>query len=136
MNSSGSELGFRPNHTLGSNSVYTAWPRRGARVPVRVSAAASRVSHSTGRFSVIGSTQIPTRGEPKIKPHKSSRLGWIATLFLAGAVFAQQERGSISGMVLDATGAVVPSAKLVITNRDTNTTFTTVSGDAGQYTIP
>jgi outer membrane receptor protein involved in Fe transport len=57
-------------------------------------------------------------------------------LFLAGAVFAQQERGSISGMVLDATGAVVPSAKLVITNRDTNTTFTTVSGDAGQYTIP
>jgi outer membrane receptor protein involved in Fe transport len=67
---------------------------------------------------------------------KSSGAIWTATLLAAAISFAQQERGTISGTVVDATGAVVPSARVTVTNRDTNTAFTTVSGEAGQYTVP
>ena len=54
---------------------------------------------------------------------------------LAVSVFAQQDRGTIAGTVTDATGATVPNAKVTITNRDTNTTFTTTTGESGQYTV-
>src|SRR6267378_2784985 len=67
---------------------------------------------------------------------KSSRLVWLAALVAASAVLAQQDRGTIAGTVVDATGAVVPSAKVVVANRDTNTTFTTTTGETGQYTVP
>src|SRR4051794_18749920 len=66
----------------------------------------------------------------------SSGLVWIAALVAASAVFAQQDRGTIAGTVSDATGAIVPNAKVVVTNRDTNTTFTTATGEGGQYTVP
>src|SRR5262249_30579730 len=61
---------------------------------------------------------------------------WIFALVAAPALFAQTERGTIAGTVTDATGAVVPGAKVVVTNNATNTGFTTSTGDAGQYTVP
>ena len=60
---------------------------------------------------------------------------FIAALITTSA-FGQQDRGTISGTVTDATGAIVPSAKVTVTNRDTNTTFTTDTGESGQYTVP
>jgi hypothetical protein len=58
------------------------------------------------------------------------------TLLLAGALFAQSERGSISGTVRDASGAVVPGAKVVVTNPATNSTLNTVTTESGDYTAP
>ena len=53
----------------------------------------------------------------------------IATTFLlclAGTIlFAQSERGTISGTVTDSTGAAVPQAKVTVTNLDTNTVVST-----------
>jgi outer membrane receptor protein involved in Fe transport len=55
---------------------------------------------------------------------------------LAAIVFAQSQRGTLTGTVSDKSGAVIPGAKVVITATATNTTFTTESGDAGQFTVP
>lgn len=58
------------------------------------------------------------------------------TLALAAIVFAQSERGSISGTVTDPAGAAVPGAKLIFVNRDTNATLNGISSDAGEYSVP
>lgn len=58
-------------------------------------------------------------------------------LCVAGiAAPAQVSRGTISGRVVDSTGAVVPKAAIVATDQATGSTYKTQSDDAGQYTIP
>ena len=58
-------------------------------------------------------------------------------LCLSGvALFAQSERGTISGTVTDASGAAVPEVKVTVTERSTNTSVTTVTNSAGDYTLP
>lgn len=52
---------------------------------------------------------------------------------LASVGSAQEDRGRISGLVTDPTGAVVPRAKVTLTNIETNVTQTTVSDGAGDY---
>src|SRR5215472_8674646 len=68
--------------------------------------------------------------------YHSSRLLWVVALIAATVAFAQQDRGTISGTVLDATGAVVPNARVTVTNPDTNTAFSTTTAESGQYTVP
>jgi len=63
------------------------------------------------------------------------RLAW--TFFLiAAAAFGQLDRGSITGVVTDPTGALVPSARIIIQNTATGAKYETVSNAAGQYTMP
>ncbi|HEY2933437.1 MAG TPA: TonB-dependent receptor [Acidobacteriota bacterium] len=50
--------------------------------------------------------------------------------------FAQTSLGSISGLLRDSSGAIVPGATLTLQNVDTNQTRTTVSNDAGLYSFP
>ena len=58
----------------------------------------------------------------------------LAALF-AASVFAQTPTGEISGIVHDATGALVPDAEIVAVNQNTNDTKTTRSNGQGQYTF-
>lgn len=51
-------------------------------------------------------------------------------------VFAQSQRGTITGTVLDRSGASIPGGKVVITAVATNTTSTTDAGDTGNFTVP
>jgi hypothetical protein len=61
----------------------------------------------------------------------------IAILCLAtSALFAQSERGNVTGVVTDQTGASVPGAELVLTQLSTNSANRAVSGSAGEYNIP
>jgi hypothetical protein len=60
----------------------------------------------------------------------------VCALSLAGLLFAQTERGTISGAVNDPTGAVVPGAKVTITNIATNVTNALVSNETGGYIAP
>ncbi|MGD0499150.1 MAG: carboxypeptidase-like regulatory domain-containing protein, partial [Bryobacteraceae bacterium] len=60
----------------------------------------------------------------------------ILTLFLAMALFGQEYRGTITGRVLDPSGAAVPGAHVNVTNTETNTHVTADSNTDGLYTMP
>jgi len=61
---------------------------------------------------------------------------WFTVLLIfAGRLFAQAT-GTILGTVTDATGAIVPNAKVTVTNTATNVEFRTVTSSAGDYNAP
>jgi hypothetical protein len=45
---------------------------------------------------------------------------------LVGPGLAQVERASITGVVTDKTGAVIPEVKIIVTNEATNTSLTLI----------
>jgi hypothetical protein len=57
-------------------------------------------------------------------------------LALTPTLHAQYDTGSVLGEIHDATGAVLPGTTVTALNKDTGATFTTVTGDSGQYEIP
>src|SRR6202011_765171 len=64
-----------------------------------------------------------------------SATGLLVWVSLSGAVlFAQSERGTITGTVADSTGAVVPKARVVVTNLATKLVSESQTNDAGDYT--
>ncbi len=50
--------------------------------------------------------------------------------------WSQEFRATLTGVVTDVQGAVIPGAKVVATHVDTGAKFNTVSGAEGQYTMP
>ena len=48
---------------------------------------------------------------------------------------AQADLGSCSGVVTDATGAVIPSAQVTLTNVATGAVRTTVTNSKGEYSV-
>jgi carboxypeptidase family protein len=52
------------------------------------------------------------------------------------AAFSQSYVGTIAGFVKDQSGAVVPNAKVVIKNEDTNEEHAVTSDPQGHYTVP
>jgi len=56
-------------------------------------------------------------------------------LFCAGALFAQSDRGVITGAVLDQAGAVVPNANVVARNTETGAQYETQTTATGNYTL-
>jgi hypothetical protein len=63
-------------------------------------------------------------------------LRFLPCFVAASLIFAQTDRGLINGTVTDSTGAAVPGANVVATNRATNVTFATLTTSTGDYTIP
>ena len=59
----------------------------------------------------------------------------ILLVSFASVGFAQSQNGSISGVVTDATGAVVANATVTVTNVATGAVRTTVTTGAGDYTV-
>jgi hypothetical protein len=59
----------------------------------------------------------------------------IAALFVYSA-FAQSTTGTITGLVSDSTGAVVPQASVTVKNQATGAQAETVSSNTGNYVIP
>jgi len=60
----------------------------------------------------------------------------IALCWAAATGFAQSDRGSITGIVTDSTGAGITGAKVTVTNNARGTQNSTVTTGAGNYTIP
>lgn len=59
-----------------------------------------------------------------------------AALLMAPGLTAQQDRGTISGTVVDAQGASVPGAEILVRNTGTNFQFKAAANDTGFYTAP
>jgi hypothetical protein len=57
-------------------------------------------------------------------------------LLISLPVFAQEFRSTLSGIVADATGAVIPNAVVVVTNTDTGVTVKLATDKSGMYTAP
>jgi hypothetical protein len=81
------------------------------------------------------------RGEMKMNPGRqgnvSRSLVRLACLTLVSfSLFAQSERGSITGTVHDSSGAVIPEAKITITNAATNAVSNAISNGSGEFTVP
>jgi len=56
--------------------------------------------------------------------------------FSTVSLFAQVDTGALSGVVMDATGAVVPNAKVVITQIETGFQTPLITNSAGFYSAP
>jgi len=59
----------------------------------------------------------------------------LTVVFFAGNVFAQEFRGSITGLVTDPSGAVVAGGRVTVTNVATNVTTWTLSNATGNYAV-
>lgn len=69
----------------------------------------------------------------KAKFRVLSALLWLITI--SAASYAQIGTGSVTGVLFDSTGAVVPDAEVVVTNVDRNTPHSTRTTTSGDYTV-
>jgi hypothetical protein len=60
----------------------------------------------------------------------------FSALVLSVAAFAQEYRATLTGIVTDPSGAVVPNARLTITNVATGASTVTKAGPSGSYLVP
>jgi hypothetical protein len=94
------------------------------------------------RFAKASTGFVETAaGLPAAKRRAPMRLHiWMCltcVLFLlTEGLFGQEYRGSLSGRVLDPSGAAVPGAHLTLTNIATNVRLTTDTNGEGHYTLP
>src|SRR5688572_32384267 len=66
---------------------------------------------------------------------------WLAVCLLCAtgavpAVLAQTTSGTITGIVSDQTGAVVPGAQVVVTSQATGFVRETITSETGEYRVP
>src|ERR1051326_739956 len=59
----------------------------------------------------------------------------VATLLFVATAFSQTITGSITGSVLDPSGAAIPGAKISATNQGTNLKYSAVSNTSGVYSL-
>ncbi|MCP9494342.1 MAG: TonB-dependent receptor [Pyrinomonadaceae bacterium MAG19_C2-C3] len=59
---------------------------------------------------------------------------WIA--IFSSSAFAQSDRGSITGTISDQSNAVVPNARIVATNTETNEERETTTSEQGSFSLP
>src|SRR6267154_2803067 len=59
----------------------------------------------------------------------------VPCLLLAPSAFAQVDEGSVTGVVQDATGAVLPNAKVTLLNTDQGLSQVTTTDASGVYTF-
>src|SRR5208282_1381728 len=71
----------------------------------------------------------------EISGRKFAVLLILALAVISSALLHAQDAASLTGVVTDASGAVVPGAKIVLANRSANLSYQAVSNATGSYTI-
>src|SRR4029077_4568518 len=67
---------------------------------------------------------------------RRKRQATFTVILMCGATFlvAQSERGTITGTIHDTSGAVIPQAKVILTNPATNVVVNLTTNGVGEYT--
>ena len=60
----------------------------------------------------------------------------LLTILCAGATFAQRDLATITGTVTDSSGAVIPGAKVIISEQGTGQNYELTTNAAGEFTRP
>jgi len=98
----------------------------------------------SNQFAQIGQTFLDREGflrptarrfNAKASGHTLATLIMLLWLFGTGRAGAQVTSGSLSGVVHDSTGAVIPEATVVLTDEATTATRRTVSNSTGAFTF-
>src|ERR1700730_6323132 len=63
-------------------------------------------------------------------------LSWISLFLIPIATLAQVSTASLTGLVTDQSGAVVPNVKMTLTLKATNTEHSTTTDQTGYYSFP
>lgn len=72
-----------------------------------------------------------------MRQHGLKILSWFLLFSLSiGNAAAQEITGSISGVVSDSSGALIPGVKVTVTNTGTNVSKSVVTGASGAYRVP
>jgi hypothetical protein len=87
-------------------------------------------------FLTLLSLFFAMSGSLRKRVNSQSGLVLLALFLGSGGLIAQDLRGSITGIVHDAQGAVLPGAKITLTNVDTQEQQTAVTGGDGSYRLP
>lgn len=72
----------------------------------------------------------------RLRPSSSVWRVFACIALFTFSLFAQSERGTITGAIRDSSGAVIPTAKITITNTATNVVIGAVTNETGEYTVP
>lgn len=72
----------------------------------------------------------------KQRARRPVALAIALTMVLAGVLLGQSNQGTIAGTISDASGAVVPGAKITAREVASGTAYNTVSSSAGTYIFP
>ena len=83
--------------------------------------------------------KLAARNEPhSLLAHINKEYNWdtamklcLALFLLSYSLFAQSDRGTVTGRVIDATSAAVPNASVVVTNQETGLRSTTRTSETG-----
>jgi hypothetical protein len=59
----------------------------------------------------------------------------LCLLFASLSLFAQSDRGTITGTVADTTGALIPGVSIVATNVENSARYQTATTETGNYTL-
>ena len=60
----------------------------------------------------------------------------LIALLTAGAIFAQQDRATLTGSVSDPSGAAAPGIRVQVRNTETNAAYDSLTNETGRYTVP
>src|ERR1041385_351708 len=60
----------------------------------------------------------------------------LVCLFFSSSAFAQDARGTVTGRILDISGAVIPNAEVKATNTDTGVVISARTNAAGVFNFP
>ncbi len=69
-------------------------------------------------------------------PWNSHRLFSVVLTVITSLCFAQQPTAQITGIITDASGAVIPEARIVAANINTGVEAVTQSNESGNYVFP
>src|SRR5689334_13631897 len=78
----------------------------------------------------------PPRGSMSFTSRLSKAIVLLLVSFPIASIATAQTQGQITGVVTDATGAVVVGATITVTNPQTNFTRQAVTNTAGNYVFP